>query len=148
MLRIAAALHVLFHVKSSVNEEKDKDEDGDCEDGDYDDVQNDVQSDNSVPPEISEDAFAAAINFVQLCCQQTAFMAGRGSIQEKIEIVNASMYAWRDIQQRITIFIFTGLTEPASTSSSQVTKTCDDTPRFCLKLPGKQPNSFAICKEV
>lgn len=27
----------------------------------------------------------AAINFVTLCCQQTAFIAGRGEIQEEIQ---------------------------------------------------------------
>ena len=76
MLRIAATLHVLFHVKAE-GEDKDNNE-GEEQ---HDDVS------ISVPPMISEEAIAAAINLVKLCCQQTAFMAGRGNIQEEIAIV-------------------------------------------------------------
>jgi len=57
--------------KPSVSNEQDKDEDDDHEG----DAHDDVHCVNSVPPEISKDAIAAAINFVQLYC---AFMAGRG----------------------------------------------------------------------
>ena len=33
---------------------------------------------------VSEDAISAAIDFVDVCCQHTAYMAGRGSITEDI----------------------------------------------------------------
>jgi len=39
---------------------------------------------------ITEEAIAAAINFVELCNQQTAFMAGQEDIQEEIQIAKAS----------------------------------------------------------
>ena len=43
----------------------------------------------------------------------------------------------------LTVFI--GLTEPAPSTSSQLgIKKSDDTPRFCLKLPGKQLNLTAL----
>lgn len=37
---------------------------------------------------ISEDVLKAAINFVDVCCQHTAFMAGRGVISEEISGVD------------------------------------------------------------
>jgi hypothetical protein len=43
-----------------------------------------------VSMEISKEAILAAICFVQLCCQQTAFMAGRGDITQEIEIFKSS----------------------------------------------------------
>ena len=36
---------------------------------------------------LSQEAILASINFVALCCQQTAFMAGRGSITEEIQLI-------------------------------------------------------------
>ncbi len=62
-LRVAAALHVLFQLGGSVE----------------------------VSDEISEEALSASINMVQLCCQQTAFMAGRGDITEEVQTIKASM---------------------------------------------------------
>ena len=46
----------------------------------------------NVPTEITEKAIKAAINFIELCNQQTAFMAGREDIQEEIQIAKASKY--------------------------------------------------------
>ena len=68
ILRVATALHVLFHV------------------GSYD----------SISGEITEEAIAASVNFVGLCCQQTAYMAGRGDINEDIQIIKASMFSVRE----------------------------------------------------
>ena len=99
---------MLFHVKgenittecvdsNDINiDDKDNDDDGDDDDDDKDNGDKDddvvhVESDSPLSTEISESAVADAINFVQLCCQQTAFMAGRDYIQEEIQIVNASM---------------------------------------------------------
>ena len=61
ILRVSAALHVLFHL-------------GTVED---------------VEPEISESSIAASIDFVRFCCQQAFFMAGRGNMFEKVQILNA-----------------------------------------------------------
>ena len=33
---------------------------------------------------VSEDVLTAAINFVDVCCQHTAFIAGRGTISQEI----------------------------------------------------------------
>ena len=41
------------------------------------------------PDVISE---KAAINFTELCCQQTAFMSGRGNIKEDIQTIKASKF--------------------------------------------------------
>lgn len=61
ILRVAVPFHVMFHLKSP----------------------------EDVPPHISEEAIATAITFVGMCCQQTAFMAGRGDITEEIRIIKA-----------------------------------------------------------
>ena len=63
-LRVAASLHLLFQLGES-------------------------QDMTSI---ISEKAVSAAINFVQLCCQQTAYMAGRGDITEEVQTIKASMF--------------------------------------------------------
>lgn len=52
-----------------------------------------VMINNSICTEISEQAVAAAINFVQLCCQSAAFIPGRVDIKEEIQSVNASQLA-------------------------------------------------------
>lgn len=43
-----------------------------------------IISDEALPDVICGQAVTAAINFVDYCCQQTAFMAGRGDIDEEI----------------------------------------------------------------
>ena len=68
ILRVTTALHVLVHV------------------GSYD----------SISGEITEEAIAASVNFVGLCWQQTAYMAGRGDINEVIQIIKASMFSVRE----------------------------------------------------
>lgn len=36
---------------------------------------------------ISDEAIDVAMNFVDVCCQQTAYIAGRGEIDKEIELV-------------------------------------------------------------
>ena len=57
ILRLAVAFHILFH----------------------------LGKDDSVSLEVSEDAVKAAVDFVKISCQQTAFNAGRGPLQEEFE---------------------------------------------------------------
>lgn len=64
ILRVATALHIFFHV------------------GSFD----------WISDQITEEAIAASVNFVGLCCQQTAYMAGQGDIKEDIQIIKASMF--------------------------------------------------------
>lgn len=64
ILRVATAFHILFHVDSF----------------------------DSISDQITEEAIAASVNFVGLCCQQTAYMAGREDIKEDIQIIKASMF--------------------------------------------------------
>ena len=49
-LRIATVLHLLFH----------------------------MEQDGEIPTVLSDEAMSAAINFVKVTCQQTAYMVGRG----------------------------------------------------------------------
>ena len=58
VLRLAAVLHMLFFIESP---EEDLDD------------------------EISEAAVKAAVNIVQVACQQTAFIAGKGTLSEEME---------------------------------------------------------------
>ena len=37
-------------------------------------------------PDVSSEAITAAIDFVELCCQQTAYLAGRGDISEELRL--------------------------------------------------------------
>ena len=62
ILRVAATFHVLFHIDNP----------------------------REVTPQISEEAIAAAITFVGMCCQQTAYIAGRQNIKEEITVIKAS----------------------------------------------------------
>lgn len=57
ILRVAATLHVLFHMDTP----------------------------QQIPQEISDEALLSAKNFVEVCNQHVAFLAGRGVISEAIE---------------------------------------------------------------
>lgn len=57
VLCVAATCHVLFHKNTPLN----------------------------IPDIISDEAVHAAANFVELCLQHAAFLAGRGDIQEAIQ---------------------------------------------------------------
>lgn len=58
IIRVALSLHILFYV--------DKD-------------------DPDIPDVVSSEAITAAIDFVELCCQQTAYLAGRGDISVELQ---------------------------------------------------------------
>ena len=60
ILRVAAVMHVLFHFETPLN----------------------------IPHIISEDALKAAQNFVDVCNQYAAYLAGRGEISTAIEAIN------------------------------------------------------------
>ena len=117
ILRVAAAFHILFNVGTP----------------------------EEITDEISDEAIAASINFVGLCCQQTAFMAGRGQIEEEIQIIKASMLYIHCVQlgilhgfaDAIAPSISTGITEHVEEEHSS-------TPGYCLKLPGKRLNLTAL----
>ena len=61
ILRISAAMHVLFH----------------------------MDSEDPLPEVISESAIEAAIDFVEVCCQQTAYITGRGDIKNELDLIEA-----------------------------------------------------------
>ena len=88
VLRVAAIMHVLFYLANG-DAGDDNDEES-CLDGEYEDTNHGAGED--INPEISEKALKASINFVTLCCQQTAFIAGRGEIKEEIQILKASKH--------------------------------------------------------
>ena len=62
ILRVSAAMHVLFHL----------DEEG------------------PLPNTISQEAIEAGIDFVEVCCQHTAFITGRGVLEEELQLLEAS----------------------------------------------------------
>lgn len=39
-----------------------------------------------------DDGITVAINMVEICCQQTAFIAGRGDSKQEIDIIQASKF--------------------------------------------------------
>ena len=60
ILRIAAVLHVLFHLDTPHN----------------------------IPMEIEENAVAAAIDFVELCIQHVMYITGRGKVQVEVDSIH------------------------------------------------------------
>ena len=74
VLRVAAVLHVLSYIKVQ-----------------NDDSAVETQQSDEIASVISESAIKAAVNFVSLCCQQTAYMTGRGNIKEEVEMLKTSM---------------------------------------------------------
>lgn len=78
ILRVAAVLHVLFHL-----EQPDK-----------------------IPPEISVAALKAADNFVSVCLQHAAYIAGRGLVEEAIKQAEARKCCTTIIY--IVVYMFRG----------------------------------------
>ena len=64
ILRVAAVMHVMFHLENP----------------------------NDLPNEISLNALEAAQDFVDMCCQHAAFMAGRGEIRDEIQQLQAGLF--------------------------------------------------------
>jgi len=60
-LRVAASVHVLFG----------------------------MEDEEPLPNTISYMAIKAAIDFVEVCCQQTAYIAGRGTINDEINLIRS-----------------------------------------------------------
>ena len=56
ILRVRATMHVLFHLSNN----------------------------DPLPSTITDEAIAAAIDFVDVCCQHTAFISGRGRLHENL----------------------------------------------------------------
>ena len=65
ILRVAGILHVLFHLGSRVGD---------------------------IPQEICADALKAAENYVDVCCQHVAYIAGRGDMQGAILQIQKGLY--------------------------------------------------------
>ena len=63
ILRVSAAIHVLFH----------------------------LENENPLSTIIAPSAIEAAINFVEVCCQHTAHITGRGKIDHELEILEAGI---------------------------------------------------------
>lgn len=70
ILRVAAAFHVLFQLHDADSEHVEPIEE--------------ENSTSDIDDTISDKEIAAAIGFVNLCCQQTAYVAGRGKISEEL----------------------------------------------------------------
>lgn len=43
------------------------------------------KEDEEIPSAMSKDALTAEIDFVQLACQQTAYVVGRGRVEEEVQ---------------------------------------------------------------
>ena len=65
VLRLTAVMHMLFNIDNV---------------------------DQPLEEEVGELAVKAAVNFIQLACQQTAFIAGKGTLQEEMDKFKAGNY--------------------------------------------------------
>lgn len=63
IIRVSASMHILFHI--------DKEE--------------------PLPDVISDTAIEAAIDFVEVCCQHTAYISGCGNITQELEFFESGM---------------------------------------------------------
>lgn len=61
IIHVSAAIHVLFHLDNT----------------------------DPLPDVITDSAIIAAINFVEVCCQHTAYITGHGKIDEELEILES-----------------------------------------------------------
>ena len=61
IIHVSAAMHILFHLDST----------------------------EPLPDVITDSAIMAAINFVEICCQHTAYITGHGKIDEELEILES-----------------------------------------------------------
>lgn len=61
IIRVSAAMHVLFHLDNT----------------------------DPLPDVITDLAIKAAINFVEVCCQHTAYITGHGKIDEELETLES-----------------------------------------------------------
>ena len=85
ILRVSAAMHILFHLdpeeidEDSLPQEILEDE-------------NEIADGKTLPQEISDQAIEAAIDFVDVCGQHTAYITGRGDITIEVEHFNAGKH--------------------------------------------------------
>lgn len=73
ILRTAACLQMFFDDRSENRQD---------DDGDDDEI---IIPAATLPTTITEDALKAAINFVEVCCQHTAYITGRQTIENEIK---------------------------------------------------------------
>ena len=48
-----------------------------------------LESEEELPSVITEQAISAAIDFVEVCCQHTAYLTGRDKIAEELKVLEA-----------------------------------------------------------
>ena len=87
VLRVAAALHVLSHIELPDCEEGATESESCGSELETMNESESCESESEISNKISKRAIKAAINFVGLCCQQAAYMTGRGSITEEVQIM-------------------------------------------------------------
>ena len=116
ILRVSAVMHVLFHM--------------------------DIEE--PLPDTITEMAIEAAIDFVELCCQHTAYITGRGNINNELDLVEAGKYyicnymyfVYLKNSPRLVYWIDTYLFV-GSAANLPTTNLQPSNEAFVLSLPGK-----------
>ena len=93
-----------------------------------------------MPDTITEEAAKAAIDFVEVCCQQTAFIAGRDLIENEIKLTEAG------INKSYTIikFCIFGLINVEEITEVQSSKTPVSVKTFGFTLPGREQHLSSL----
>jgi len=91
ILRVAVAMEVLFSMFEKVGEQTDHPNSYTTDDTNEVSVSEQAVHPSNNGNKISDAAISAAINFVELCVQQAAYMAGRGDIKKDIELIKSSI---------------------------------------------------------
>lgn len=133
ILRVAASFHVLFQMGDSAIPE-------DAASPITEDAASPITVDDG--DTISDRAIEAAIGFVNLCCQQTAYMAGRGNINEDLKIIKASMSVYSILKLDIIILWQTlGIADEGEDTRKDINS---EVLSYTLKLPGKKLHLTAL----
>ena len=86
ILRVAACLEMLFC--DSEEDSENTDEESESADEESESIEDDnisIQQVETLPTTISSESLKAAINFVEVCCQHTAYVTGRKTIESEVK---------------------------------------------------------------
>lgn len=76
ILRVAACLQIFFDDSSTIHEKLDEETEQI--------IDMEIEQVEELPTIINADAIAAAINFVEVCCQHTLYITGRQLIADEV----------------------------------------------------------------
>jgi hypothetical protein len=87
IIRVSAAMHVLFDLDVADPADPFNDEEDPIDDP-HNPV-HDASPSGDLSTEIPEKTLAAAIDFVEICCQHAVYIAGHGKIEDELDLLES-----------------------------------------------------------